>query len=381
MLAFFGWTDLLLINHVNVKTSYYPSEKADLYVLKIPRVSMRLVDEIKKSSIFEAVYEIELLDWFDGKTKLQKVMGLLRREYVFQHYNKQINAACGFKKYQHFFTGAFWAESLHLFRSFFQNNRNLQISLVEEGSVSFCEPKGLTRCTAQRGYREKIIKYFHYFPWFVFAEKRIEYLYLYCPEIMTEDIKQNIRRMPQICKSSVVGGILKNIVSPIELMDYQKADYIFLVPFSANDENGESISLLREIVDGVGSKSQVMVRLHPNIKHIKVCLYNTVGKTVATETASSNIEGILFMLDIENKVFIAKNSSLLAIPRTMYGKTPWIVMTHNLYKKQQSYGVADTDLFEQLSLLYGDSEKLYAPKNKEEMINVLQGIAQLSSAP
>lgn len=59
MLLFYVWTDVQLINTVNIKCNFFQAEAADLLIWKLERVSDKLIESIKEENIFDNVYILE----------------------------------------------------------------------------------------------------------------------------------------------------------------------------------------------------------------------------------------------------------------------------------------------------------------------------------
>ena len=58
MIAFYTWTDTLLMNAMRVKESSFPDEEANLFVLMLDRVSGELLDAIEESGLFSRVIRL-----------------------------------------------------------------------------------------------------------------------------------------------------------------------------------------------------------------------------------------------------------------------------------------------------------------------------------
>lgn len=387
MLAFYAWTDLLLINHINVKNAFYPDDKADLFVLMLPRVTANLVETIRNSLVFTNVYEIQLHQWFEKMSVFQKICSLFRRNYYYKFYCKQLEQSVGHRLYKSFFIGAFWAESLHLIRYFLSVNSDLEINFVEEGTVSYQEVSGLLKCMPRKGIREIFLRYFHFYPWNRLARRQSKALFVYQPSLIVNKKWLDIIQIPSITQDNpipqkalyypIMNELLESLANDIDIKSYVNAQIFYCVspPIGQyNVDYEENKSIFNKIINEFPSV-QILIRPHPDCIANELEYFQKFDDKIYVETSTLPMEVVFHNIDIESKILIARNSSILIIPKLMFEKEPYIIMTHRLYSGYEKYDDSLSETYlKQIYSLYGNKDRVFAPKNEEELIVVIQTI-------
>ena len=255
MMLFYGWTDLLLLNMAHTKLSFHENEQTDLYVLMLPRVSEQLVSLIEDSGIFNNVYKVH------GKF-------------------------APLTKYDVLFTGAFWADSLVIFKYM----PGATINIVEEGTSHY-NKKGRIYWYSigwKRHYHR--LKFFNIIRK---AKKAINKVYVYEPRLC------NYKNTVQLPKLDIrIINILKSI--DVNLDDY-KADVWDLT------------------------------NMHPT-----------------TQPKRPMLEAVIAQLDkeqIEAKTIVSPNSSVLINVGNMFGYKPKLVFTKKDYLTKKIVGALPNATF------------------------------------
>jgi len=215
MLAFYGWTDLQLINYVHVKSIYHKNEIADLYVLKIPRISEALLDTIKASGIFTNIYELTPSLASSNMCILQKMKMLFSRKKYYKHYKKQLPTG---KVYNEFFTGALWSDARYIIRLL--NVKN--VNFIEEGSATYEGIAKLQQSMPRAGLKEKILRIFH----FPQENHVLGKMYVYEPERCKNTGGLAILQLPIITPGSDAHNLLINTKG--DITPYKKAQHIYI---------------------------------------------------------------------------------------------------------------------------------------------------------
>lgn len=381
MLAFYGWTNLILLNHINVKKTFYAAHQADLFVLKLPRVSDVLIDLIRDSGVFNAVYILHPFYWFEGKSIWRKIISLFHGNKVFLHYNKQLDQLAKGKQYDHFFTGALWSESLHILHYFALKNKSIKISYTEEGTVSYCEPAGLVRCMPRKGIREIALRCFHHWPWFRLAKKNVCSLYLYQPALVNSATSIKIKALPQVTACCALGGILDKLSAYQTLsrggLGYKEADCIFFIPQVEinTSQTKKTEAILKNIVKALPSQ-RVLMRPHPADGLASIRSFADSSKSFQVDYSALPIEALFFQLPWDKKIIVSSRSSALIQPLLMFGKMPWVIMTHKLYDTPATYGVDGSTLDALVTRLYRGSGKLYIPDTQKALEDTILEISR-----
>ena len=215
MLAFYGWTDLQLINHVHVKAVCFKNEDADLFVLKIPRISKALLNEIIKMKVFSNIYELTPSQSAQSMNTAQKIWMLFSKNKLFKHYKMQLPIG---KVYSEFFTGALWSDARYIIR----NLKVTKVNFVEEGTATYDGIEVLSQCMPRPGFKERLLRRIH-FPRDSFALGKI---YMYKPEMCKSSCGLTITKLPIIKAGSVVHNVLINTEG--DITPFKEAKHIFI---------------------------------------------------------------------------------------------------------------------------------------------------------
>lgn len=275
MLAFYGWTDLQLINHVHVKSIYYKDELADLYVLKIPRISKALLDTIKTSGIFTNIYELTPSSMSNNMCVAEKIIMLFSKKKYYSHYKKQLPTG---KVYSEFFTGALWSDARYIIRLL----QVKHVNFVEEGTATYDGIIKLQQSMPRAGFRERILRMFH------FSKERyvLGKIYVYEPDICKNTGGLPILQLPIIKPGSIVHKLLVNTNG--DITPYKIARHIYIA------SRGE--------VTPDNLPPDTLVQPHP------------------ADRPSLPMEWVYAQLDIREKILMTNSTSTAIItPRSMFG--------------------------------------------------------------
>ena len=367
-LAFYGWTDYLLLNLVNAKESHYPHERSDLFVFNLNRVSAKLVEAIAESRVFENVYLIEPMHKSALTSTKDKFLRLFTGRKYYKYYAAQLESLVGHRKYKSFFTGAFWSETLHLARYFFKSSPQMEINFVEEGTAAYLEIDYLKRCMPRGGVKEIIIRYMHYAKSYKCACRQLNGLFLYQPVV--PDSKVSLMPLTAISETVLTEHILRQVSESIDIKPYSDALFNYCISSNVNGIEGfhsKNVAILQNVCEIVHPPN-VLVRLHPDITESDAAAYKNYYAKLFVETASGLFEGVMLHVDISNKTLISEGSTALITPKLLFNKEPYIVMTHRLYKDYPIYGNQKADAwFNLIYSLYHNKLRVSAPETEDEL--------------
>ena len=374
-LAFYGWTDYLLLNLVNTKESHFPNEPADLFVFNLKRVSIELIDAIKESQVFDNVYLVQPLHQLNLTGFADKLKRLLSGRKYYRHYAQQMESFVGSTVYAIFFTGAFWSETLHIVRYLFNASPAMEINFVEEGAASYADTDYLLRCMPRGGVREKIFSYMHYVKSHKRAKRQLNNIYLYQPKLRTSS--EGVKRLLPISELYFAEQILRKISMGKNIHPYDVSKFFYCVsPSIAGRQkvHDENRAILEGIMDSV-NLSEILVMLHPVIVGAEADIYQNYDKEMHVSVSPALIEAVFIEIDVEDKVLISQGSTVLITPKLMFDKEPFIIMTHRMYKDYAQFGNTGADEFyNKIYSLYWNKERLYAPRTKEEMREIISNL-------
>lgn len=338
MLAFYGWTDRLLFNIMNLKNNVYPDEPADLFILLLERVSLELVERIRETKIFQNIFFLRLPQFHkDGPRSMkEKIVHLMSGWRYDRCYREQLRQQGVNASYRIFFTGAFWSESLFVFRYLLHINRAIRIIMVEEGTTNYCASDGWQfRCMPTSRLRELLFRLFYFPLTWGLARRAVDGLYLYPDEILIRQCDLNLEawEMPVIdTENPLCFTILQELGEKpaLELYRAHRVIYIGGPIVSGYEETFEETSALVQIAAEVFGKEEILFRGHP--LHEQEESFIDVIKTNSTfDRGALFLDAVLANTDLGSKLLITRNSS---VPFSVWAQTgicPYIVFTYRLY--------------------------------------------------
>ena len=371
-LAFYGWTDYLLLNLVSTKESHYPTEPADLFVFNLNRVSTELIDAIKESRVFENVYLIQPMHQSKLIGFANKIKRLFSGNKYYRYYAQQMESFTGSTKYTIFFTGAFWSETLNIARYLFTANPEMEINFVEEGTASYLDTDYLYRCMPRGGAREKIYRYMHYRDSYRRAKRQFKYVYLYEPKLKASS--DNVKRILPISELVTAERILRKVSDSVNIYPYSACKFFFFITPSRagqKDVHEESLTILESIMDSI-KRSDVLVMLHPDIvgAEAESCRHRSKEMHVIASTVL--VEAVFSQVDMSEKVLVSTNSTALITPKLLFNKEPHIIMTHRLFKIHKIKDWKRNEAYlRQILMLYDGKKRVFAPCTIEELNEIV----------
>ncbi|MCC3399579.1 hypothetical protein D4759_31790, partial [Clostridiales bacterium AHG0011] len=108
MIACYAWTDIQIINIVNIVLHDFPKEQKDLFVLMLDRIDMVLVEEIRLMGCFEHIYMVPSPSHNQAKNRevpvLSGVGATIESKKFYSSYYREILST---RKYDILFTPVF----------------------------------------------------------------------------------------------------------------------------------------------------------------------------------------------------------------------------------------------------------------------------------
>lgn len=322
MIAYFGWTNTILFNILNLKQSVYRNEPGHLYVIETDRINGRIIEAVESSGVFEKVVRIkgEIADIADNRSlpgKLRSLFGRSREEAMF------LNALAGNvppEGYDTVVTAAFWSSFLGFYREVLKKSRNTPIILVEEGYANYAGRDYLQRTLICGKAKERVYRIIRYGDIYKKACSSVEANYLYNPEAYMRDDGLKIKRLePFDLKDPAVDHVFRKLHETQPSYEGRKTVY-----FAGPDdmlEPDRTEELFRLLPWG---RMVYRDRLYGNGKKI-------IPEGAVTDPARSPVEPVIAYDVDDDSVLIARNSSVLTLPKRMFGKEPWVIFTFGMY--------------------------------------------------
>lgn len=380
MIFCYAWSNLLLINMVNVKVNNYPDEKADLIIKSSPTIDMTLVKSIINMNVFENVYFDDYVSFRPKKKKMR--WHELRKKYS-KHYDRFISSLDCEGKYDKVLVAGFWNDVLYMLKALMKKGNNFSVDFVEEGEISYEESWKLYRpyIGTSRG-----MQLFHKFStWGVkrkCSKKLSRKMYLYSPE------RQNDKELLPVAMMKIVPtnpvyklfNSLYNGLSESHRIYYSKRRAVFLsnflMPNMYEDSYQYAYGLINAVIECVGDNNTIIKPHVSQTKHrLEFAKEYEAKSNVFVDRDVYIFESLFCDEKIDDKILIAKTSSILIHPVAMFGKEPYIFLLYKLYPWYKNYGddVAD-EYAESLRNLYSNPEKINVPNSMLEFKMQLESV-------
>ncbi len=380
MLACFAWTNLQIVNITNAKINLYAGQKADLYIRMGEHISKDLIAIVKKSGIYEHVFTIDpialsyrYMKW--GKVPVLKRF-LLKNEYI-RAYNTLMQNTCPEPKYDRVLMTWFYAENVFVINYWAQFVDKLPITLVEEGTGSYCYNKKelpfpmfmagclknrMKRILTERGLARKYAK-------------NIDTFCLYQPQYCQSDIVYKKMTLPTIHKDTnpIMHQILCSCAECLDsqqLVQYNKSRFYY---FSLFTEQGRAFDLRsQEILETIieeSSKQDVIAKIHTgNFSHARN-FAKSLEEEIYIDRNVYIFESLYSQIKNPNeKVLLSCASTATLNPKFMFGDEPYVIFTYRLYNTEHPNGnERDNWIANALIDSYEDKSRVMIPNSIEEL--------------
>lgn len=380
MIACYAWTDIQIINVVQVKLTYYSEEPVDLYVCMLERISKKLLSGIKKSGVFANIYEISPINYSFDKKIMNNIPFLAGTVFTIlkkKHYEKVYERIVKCKNYSKILLAGFWGDSLFLVRKLLLNNKKLSIELVEEGSLSYCS--FLERlCQAKPlgcEYGKKDIVSSQIIKLMILGKDAlkvnglVENIYLYEPLLAKFKPENKRKQIPKIDtnQNTTLIELLKDFTNDLRLDVIAAAKVVYFPQLSKLGDDVLSYEIYNLIKENF-SINKFVVKLHPT-----ACLKESVSRDILIDNQSYPFEVIGILGDCSNKILISRNTSCLLMMNYMFGYEPVIIYTYRLYNNNHEVKEPDLEWYiKSLKKVYKNPERILVPRTMEEMLEMIQ---------
>ena len=387
MIACFAWTNLQILNTTNVKVNLYPEEKADLYIRMGGHISKELIGAVKASGVYENVYCLDPISLSYNNMKLGFIphfKALLLKGAYIKAYNALMENTAPKKEYSRVLMAWFYAENAFIINYFAKHTKHLAITLVDEGTGSYC-------------YGKKEL----YFPGFMAAQfktklrriltekplakklsRNIDTIALYRPECCQPDIDYKKLTIPQIHPDTnpILHGILNGAAGSLDatqFIRYNKRRYFYFSLFSQEGVKFDETSI--DILDSVLKNSyqeQVIAKIHPGNTHHRENFAKSYENKIYVDRSVYMYEALYMQLDDPNeKVLVSCASTATLNPKFMFGYEPYVIFTYRLYDTYRQIGIERDDwIAKALMDTYEDKSRVMIPNSMHELQQMIRSI-------
>lgn len=387
MIACFAWTNLQILNTTNARVNLYGDQKADLYIRMGRHISRELIAAVKSSGVYENVYTLDPIELsyqrmrFGSIPRLKVLM--LRRAYT-NAYNALLDNTAPDKRYDRVLMAWFYAENAFVINYFAKHTDRLKITLVDEGTGSYCYNKKQISFPMfmAANWKDRLRRLVTEGPLVAKLSKNIDTFALYRPEYCQPDIDYKKLTMPQIKQDTnpVLYRILcasANSLDSTMFIRYDKRRYIYFSLFSQEGKSFDQRSV--EILDSVLTSSfnkQVVAKIH-------------MGNTAHAENFAKSYEDTIFvdrnvyifealyaqLRDPSDKVLVSCASTATINPKFMFGEEPYVIFTYRLYNTYRQIGIERDDWIANALLdAYEDKSRVLIPNSMQELKDMIAKI-------
>lgn len=386
MVLFYAWTNVVLLNIVNTKETFFDNEDADLLVRCSPTLSPKLISDIESMGIFNNVYYIDM----PKISKTRKILGKIpkirmigMKKPLRKFYVRYVQENLANKAYSKIITGGLWNDTLYLLQALYSQNPKIQIEFVEEGERSYEGIKGLCKPIIGGNWKNKLVEYYNVGLFLHKCKRNItNVLYLYRPDRYCGDHRLCLKELPKIDKVSnnpcfLLLDKMSDTLDNSILLRYEKRPVIYIANYLVPkfESNYDMAYRIIDLLIKVFKQNQIMIKTHTSATEHRFNFAKQYESRIFIDRNAYLFEALYTKMDINNKIFIAKNSTTLLYPKQLFGQEPYLIFTYRLFEYYHEYGDEITDKYvSDLKKIYENPEKIFIPNTMMELENQLRSI-------
>lgn len=379
MIVFYAWTNLQIINYINLKTNYYPESEACLITLKLERISDDLLSEVKTSNIFLKVIELQKpKQYLERKRRgiAEYCQGIFSGIYIRRCITDQLRADMPDGICTRFVTAAFWSEAMYVYQYLRNNNKQLPIILVEEGLSCYSAPKNwLFKTAPSLSVKSMIRSYLYYGIIPKIAVKHTSDIYMYLPEISSCNEKLRRHRLPMISEKNQPCYSIVKSMAMYGNDEYKKRRIIFVADAPRTNLK-EPYRYVYKALDALLSDDKeiidnIIIKMHPTSGSLS-CRFEYGKYDIMVDYRGDALEFITYDMTLQDKIIIANNSMAVYNVIGSMGKKPYIIFMHRICDIEDANENKRNDaLAQKLKNIYDYPEHIGVPNNSEELRRIL----------
>lgn len=323
MIAYYCWTDTLIINALKLKTDLLADEEGDLFVLMLPRVTPELTDRIRDMHCFRKVILIDPPRESLPKP-FNKLIKLFRYKYYCNQLQKQLqDVDCC---YDRMITGGLWSYTIPMRDLLAGNSGHLPVSLLEEGAANYGGYETAFWCDPKSRFRDKLFRRLFYRSAYDRAAAALDELYLTEPKACLNP--GALKVIPFSFLTPAYEQLADQFTKAEDIAPYiNRKVSVYLQPESRTDQ--EKTKALIRVLSQVYGPEQVLVRPHPDRRED----WDASGLDPAIYVDRSTVpfECILPHVDWSDKVMVSRASTCLFYPQYGLKQTPYVYFIFNMF--------------------------------------------------
>lgn len=391
MIACFAWTNLQILNVTNTRVNIYGDKKADLYIRMGRHISRELIGAVRASGVYENVYTLDPVELSFKNMKYGWIPHLrvlfLKKAYI-NAYTALLDLTAPGRKYERVLMAWFFAENAFVINYFAQHTDHLAITLVDEGTGSYCYGKKelfFPGFMASGRWQNKLKRWLTEGVMAKRLSKNIDTICLYRPDYCQPDIDYKKVTLPQIRKDTnpVIYKLLcasADSLDATQFIRYNKRRYIYFSLFSQEGKSFDKVSV--DILDSVLNSSfdkQVVAKIHTgNTAHAEN-FAKSYEDRIYVDRNIYIFEALYAQLDNpSDKVLVSCASTATLNPKFMFGEEPYVIFTYRLYNTYRQVGIERDDWIANALLdAYEDKSKVMIPNSMQELKDMIRRIHRL----
>lgn len=394
MIACFAWTNLQIINISNAKVNLYGHDRADLYIRMGPHISEKLVAAVKDSGIYENVYTFDPVVLSYRNMKFGRIPGfkvLLLKNAFRKEYDALLERLCPPKPYTRALMTWFYAENAFVLDYWARHTEHLAITLVEEGTGSYCYHKKDLHFPMFMGkhLKDRIRRRLTEGSIAGRLSRNIDTFCLYRPEYCRPDVDYRKLTLPLIreAENPRIWNLLTRAVEgepSVTGRRYDGCSFIYFSLFSQEGERFDAASnrILDTVVDA-GGAGAVAVKVHTGDPVHAANFARALEPQVYVDREVYIFEGLYAQLtQPEEKTLVSCVSTAALNPKFMFGREPYIIFTYRLYNPDPPCGIERDQWMAQAVMdAYTDKSRVMIPDNFDQLGEMIRKISSEQTAP
>ena len=380
MILFYAWTDIQLMNCVNTKCNIYAETEADLLVFGLSRVSGDLVEIITNTGVFRNVFCIELPEFYLERRRAgvrEKLEAICAGPKLRRNIYAQLKTTIGSTPYTELLTGAFWGETLIVYRYMKQHHAAVSIYLVEEGLACYNAPKNwLFQPSPNQSVAAKIRGLLYYGLLPHTARRYVKGIYLYAPQLSNLTI--NMIRLPVIHQENeICYHIFEEWSKNCSLLEQKDIIYVADGPRTNSAEPYAGLQYMMKLMRESVPQENLYVKMHPIAADMPMDSTHTALENCCADYRRIPLELLFFHEAMEDKIVVVNNSSSIFYLTNTLGKCPYIIFVNQLCKINGQQGESRIQvLVDKFIEMYENKEKVACPKDDEEFVQIIQSFVK-----
>lgn len=373
MKLYFAFSNIILLNQANIQVNN-SKEEGDLLVWSTSPIDCNIVNEIIEKEIFNNVWYLERPKIAIG-SKLNRFKSERLKQ---QFYNRYLDKILVNKVYDEFIVAGFWNDSLHIIEYLKKYNPNIKIGICEEGLLNYYCGYNHENLyyMVQYGKKERLKAWILGGKSFKDIQKRIVADYLIAPDFVHFDLNNEIFRIPSIGSNKIMQELTENIAKNyLENLyrEYRERNIYYIASqwspsYDPVDISPEILSFIEEVVP----PEKLIIKTHSNATNHRKTYAENVDKNVFVDRNVYLFEIMCSRLDLSDKVFIIRNSSIALYLTQLFEKEPVFIFTHRLFSRYH-YGLDDCGdhYVKDLKRHVKNPERIFVPDSLSDFKRIL----------